>query len=169
MDTIPDNILPLFLDRRGQLKNSFAEFSDDQVKLCLAQLIDGLERLDELGFLVELASTDWRKPQSMENSEWEDHTSRYTSTSAVPPSGQTPWDGYQVSSKEGATVQIDELDRSGLDLALRQSWNSLDRFSVAAKLLSRDASRILGGEWIQDEGNKPEPTAKPSRSARPGR
>jgi hypothetical protein len=158
MTTLPDNIIPLLLDGRSNMKASFKEFSDDQLRLGLMQLVDCLERMDELSYLVRHVSETWRKDKEEPEAEWEKVAAAYISTPLVAPSiPETPWINYQVADLQEKQCTIENLPRADLEAAIRVEWNALKRFHVAAKLLSRDASRIMSGEWIQDEGEKPEP------------
>lgn len=169
--SLPDNIIPLLLDGRSNLKGSFKGLSDDQLRLGLMQIVDGLERMDELSELISEASTEWRKETPSNDKEWQAYAATYNSTSLAPPQNQdAPWTGYQMSDGEGKLKGIEDLSRPDLENAIRTSWTSLKRFHEIATVFSREASRLMDGEWIQDEMNKPVPEkvkAAPSRRRSP--
>lgn len=171
MSSLPDNIIPLLLKGRSNLNGSFKGLSDDQLRLGLMQIVDGLERMDELAEFVGEASTDWRKEAPSTDKEWTEYSGRYSSTPLTIPQNQdAPWTGYQISDGEGKLKGIEELNRRDLENAIRSTWNSLKRFHEIATLFSREASRLMDGEWIQGECDKPEPEevkAAPSRRRSP--
>lgn len=139
--------------------------SDDALRLGLSQLIDGLERLDELTCFVEGVSSEWRRDGVGSRKDWEKETSWYASTPLVD-RGEEIRNSYTASNAEGKVTEIGTLSRAELEAAVRESWESLVRFQRAATLIARDATRIIDGEWLQDEGNKPEIETTPAPSRR---
>lgn len=170
MDTSPANAISPFIDRRGKLVASFDGFSDDQLRLCLAQMIDGLERMDELADGVDFVEQTWRKAD-LDTDGWKREVSRkLRPTPLTPPVSDSPWENFQWQTVSGRDCMVQHMTRPDLEMGISQAWEHSRRFARMFNAASREANRLMCGEHLQAEWDKPEQEAAPSPSRRtPGR
>lgn len=171
MDTAPENAIRPLLDRRGKLIDSFEGFSDDQLRASMGQLIDCLERLDELSGGVGFVSDAWRKGR-LNEAAWKREVSNtlHTTPLVVSPPGQEPWHRSQWQDVNGKDCEVDNMSREDLELGIRQAWDFSRKFARMFNAGARAARQVMAGEYLQAESDKPEPEEAPAptrRSPRP--
>lgn len=167
MDALPDNAIRPFVARRGKLIPSFDGFSDDQLRACLGQLIDGLERLDELSGGVGFVSDSWRRGK-LNDKDWKREVSRtlHTTPLVVFDPGKEPWHRSQWQDTSGKDCEVRNMTREDLEQGIRQAWEFSRRFAKMFNAGARAARQVMAGEYLQAESDKPEPEVPPTPSRR---
>lgn len=151
-----ENGIKPFVDRRGKLVESFEGFSDDQLRLCLAQLIDGLERMDELADGVDFVEKGWRGG-GLDVQGWKREVDRkLRTTPMVQPTGESPWMNFQWENSAGKDCLIQDMSRQDLEMGISHAWEHSRRFARMFNAASREANRLMAGEHLQAEWDKPE-------------
>lgn len=167
MDATPENAIRPLLSGRGKLLESFEGFSDTQLRHALGQLIDGLERMDDLATGVEFISGDWRKGLASK-SDWKSYADWALKPTPLMDRGAEPWEGAQWCDLEGRDKLVSNLDRAELEAGIKDAWEFTRRFNKMFAFAIRESRRLMEGEYLQSEDDKPQiPLVKPKKSLRP--
>mgnify|MGYP000396026177 CR=1 FL=1 len=172
MSLAPNAIVEL-LDENGALKSSLGNLSIDTLRLALSQLIDGLERLEEVGQWITQAG-DWHAELSSRKA-WDNtmfgHGGVLQTTERQDFSEGDPA-GIGSVQWGAAGHQVSQLPRKDVEAAIRSCFDYADRYRRLGETLAADSARFLAGVALQSEGLKdhgPDPDAAPRKRPSPGR
>ena len=157
--TASRNVLSLLLDTNGKPKESFKGISTDDLRLGLVQLIDGLERMDELAYSSHLLAGNWRDGRQESRKQWDKEmlgAEGLLVTTDLEDLGHPghAFGGCQWVGAERDTLTVSEMGRPDLRKAILESFDVLERFQILAEATAKDATRVMQGLWVQSEGEK---------------
>lgn len=169
MTTSPNAIAEL-LDDTGALKPLFGRVPLDTLRLALSQLIDGLERLEEVGSWIAQAS-DWKTEPSSRKA-WENtmfgHGGMLETT---PLQDFSDGDPTGIGHVQWGPAKVGEMARKDVESAIRLCFDYADRYRQMAQVLATQGQLFLAGQALQSEGLKihgPTPQISPAPHKRKG-
>lgn len=166
----PRNAVTELLDSSGALKASLGRVPLDTLRLALSQLIDGLERLSEIGIWIGQAN-NWRgKPSSRQA--WE--TTMHGHGGIL---NSTPLQDFTGGAADGIgnvgwgqdAVSVAQMNRADTEAAIRLCFDYAERYQRLAQALESQSRLFLGAQLLQMEGEKdhgPEPEVDPAPAPR---
>ncbi len=170
---VAPNAIAELLDESGQLKKSFGAVSIDTLRLALSQLVDGLERLGELGEWIERAD-DWRR-EIAPRRRWERTMYGHAGVlESSPLQDLSDGDAKGIGDVRWGTMghPVSQMRRKEVEAAIRDSFDAFDRYRRLAQALVNDSTQLLAGQRVQAECDKehgPDPAdVSPPTSKRRG-
>jgi len=167
----PPNAVAELLDVNGALKASLGRVPLETLRLALSQLIDGLERLEEIGSWIAQAS-DWRKQPSSRKA-WENTMHGHGGILNTTPlqdftGGATDGIGEVGWGRSAASVA--QMNRKDTEEAIRICFDYAQRYQQLAHTLEIQSHLFQNAQLLQMEGNKehgPEPAIDPAPAPAP--